>query len=37
MRVVVTSAYTEEVAAEYLESKIEQFIRKPYVFKISCG
>jgi nitrogen-specific signal transduction histidine kinase/CheY-like chemotaxis protein len=33
MRVVVTSAYTEEVAAEYLESKIEQFIRKPYVFK----
>jgi len=33
MRVVVTSAYTEEVAAEYLESTIEQFIRKPYVFK----
>jgi CheY-like chemotaxis protein/two-component sensor histidine kinase len=33
MRVVVTSAYPEEVAAAYLESTIEHFIRKPYRFE----
>ena len=32
MRVVVTSAYPEEVAGAYLESTIERFIRKPYRF-----
>jgi PAS domain S-box-containing protein len=30
MRVVVTSAYTEEMAARSLQSAIEHFIRKPY-------
>jgi two-component system, cell cycle sensor histidine kinase and response regulator CckA len=30
MRVVVTSAYTEEMAARSLQSAIERFIRKPY-------
>ncbi|HEY6341599.1 MAG TPA: PAS domain S-box protein [Bryobacteraceae bacterium] len=30
MRVVVTSAYTEEIAARSLQSAIEHFIRKPY-------
>jgi CheY-like chemotaxis protein/two-component sensor histidine kinase len=33
MRVVVTSAYAEEVAAAYLESTMEHFIRKPYMFE----
>jgi CheY-like chemotaxis protein len=33
MRVVVTSAYPEELAAAYLESTIERFIRKPYRFE----
>jgi two-component system cell cycle sensor histidine kinase/response regulator CckA len=33
MRVVVTSAYPKEVAAVYLESTIEHFIRKPYRFE----
>ena len=33
MRVVVTSAYPEEVAGAYLESTIEHFIRKPYRFE----
>jgi CheY-like chemotaxis protein len=33
MRVVVTSAYPEEVAVSYLESTIEHFIRKPYRFE----
>ena len=32
MKVIVTSAYTEEVAGAYLESTIEHFIRKPYRF-----
>ena len=30
MRVVVTSAYTEEMAAASLQGAVEQFIRKPY-------
>jgi len=30
MRVIVTSAYTEEMAAAFLQSTIETFIRKPY-------
>jgi DNA-binding response OmpR family regulator len=30
MRVVVTSAYTEEMAGASLQSTIEYFIRKPY-------
>jgi CheY-like chemotaxis protein len=33
MRIVVTSAYPEEVAGSYLESTIEHFIRKPYRFE----
>jgi PAS domain S-box-containing protein len=33
MRVVVTSAYPQEVAGAYLENTIEHFIRKPYRFE----
>ena len=33
MRIVVTSAYPEEVAGASLESTIEHFIRKPYRFE----
>jgi len=33
MKVVVTSAYPEEVASVFLESTIEHFIRKPYRFE----
>ena len=32
MRVLITSAYTEQMASAYLESTIEHFIRKPYRF-----
>ena len=32
MGVIVTSAYTENVAAETLQGRVESFIRKPYRF-----
>jgi len=30
MRVIATSAYTQEIAGASLQSTIEHFIRKPY-------
>jgi DNA-binding NtrC family response regulator len=31
-RVIVTSAYTEDLAAESLQRRVERFMRKPYRF-----
>jgi hypothetical protein len=33
MKIVVTSAYPEDVAGAFLNSRIEHFIRKPYRFE----
>jgi signal transduction histidine kinase/CheY-like chemotaxis protein len=37
MRVIVTSAYTEEVAAASLQADVERFIRKPYSLRDLMG
>jgi CheY-like chemotaxis protein len=37
MRVIVTSAYAEEVAAASLQAEVERFIRKPYSLRDLMG
>jgi CheY-like chemotaxis protein len=37
MRVIVTSAYAEEVAATSLQADVERFIRKPYSLRNLLG